>query len=505
LPQANHVTSPRARLMIVERRIRQAVVVVHGMGEQRPLEALDEFVAAALPARPGGARPYFSRPDRVTDSYESRRYLARRYEVEGDERYAQTEFYEYHWAHLMQGNRLGDLWPTFSRLLLQPIRRVPSGLRVLWVVFWLLILATVWFFWLGPGSQFEIATLTLGGFIGGIVGGGIVALVLTYLAAHVLPAWLTNSFVDVVRYLDTSPRSYQVRREIRAGMLRLLQGLHRVGRYDRIVIVAHSLGSYIAYDAITYLWAATSELPISRSTVVPLPRRPKTGIQPDGLKELEQAASDLVDGHGSREAFRDAQRALWIGLRRIGVPWLITDFITLGSPMYFADQLYTRNRDDFTTGVEKRQLPVCPPLSDEVEWNNVNHTGRWYSWNNRGHRVLYHAAPFAVVRWTNLWFPPWLSFFGDWFGGALSPLFGAGVEDVALTGNRPWSRVPALAHALYFRLADDRSPDAVRVVLRRYLGLAATTWLSESGVPEPKPEAVGEIGLTSSAGATGPP
>jgi len=34
----------------VERHVRQAVVVIHGMGEQRPLETLSEFIGAALVA-----------------------------------------------------------------------------------------------------------------------------------------------------------------------------------------------------------------------------------------------------------------------------------------------------------------------------------------------------------------------------------------------------------------------------------------------------------------------
>jgi hypothetical protein len=57
-------------------RIRQAVVVVHGMGEQRPLDALNEFIRAGLQPVSGqrlGQRRYYSRPDQVTDSYESRK------------------------------------------------------------------------------------------------------------------------------------------------------------------------------------------------------------------------------------------------------------------------------------------------------------------------------------------------------------------------------------------------------------------------------------------------
>ena len=66
----------------------------------------------------------------------------------------------------------------------------------------------------------------------------------------------TTSFVDVARYLDTAPHSYAARRAIRGGLVDLLHALHD-GRYSRIVIVAHSLGAYIAYDALTSFWAET--------------------------------------------------------------------------------------------------------------------------------------------------------------------------------------------------------------------------------------------------------
>ena len=98
--------------------------------------------------------------------------------------------------------------------------------------------------------------------VGALVSSSIVAAVVSYLFSRVLPGWVTCSFVDVVRYLDTSPRSYAVRREIRKGLVEMLQALHasRAPTYDRIVIVAHSLGAYIAYDAIAYMWG-THELP----------------------------------------------------------------------------------------------------------------------------------------------------------------------------------------------------------------------------------------------------
>jgi hypothetical protein len=56
-----------------------AVVVVHGMGEQRPLETLNDFVQTGLkpfgdPTDPKArARIYYSRPTVLTKSFEARR------------------------------------------------------------------------------------------------------------------------------------------------------------------------------------------------------------------------------------------------------------------------------------------------------------------------------------------------------------------------------------------------------------------------------------------------
>src|SRR5690606_23359937 len=90
-------------------------------------------------------------------------------------------------------------------------------------------------------------------------------------------------------------------------------------------------------------------------------------------------------------------------------------------------------------------------------------------------RVLYEGAPFAVVRWTNLYFPARFHFFGDWFGGPLRPLFGTGIKDVVITGNGPGRpgaspiknrHVPGLAHALYFSFPGDPDPAGAAALVR---------------------------------------
>jgi len=484
---------------MVAQYVRQAVVIVHGMGEQSPLDMLSGFIDAGLP-QVDGKRYYYSRPDKVTDSYEARRYLAPRQPAitdPGDEIYAQTEYFEYHWAHLMTGNRLDDLWPVFSRMMLQPPKRVPSGLRVVWALFWLILIGVVLMFTIGPwefawaeGGLEQILTL--------IVGTGVVGAALMYVVTKWVPGWIQASFVDVVRYLDTSPRSYAQRHDIRKGMVDLLRELHRK-RYQRIIVVAHSLGAYIAYDGITSLWAE-----MNQGTRQPTTTDVDPGTQPDGLADLEQAASVLVPGQewpseyatpssGDVAVYQDAQRELWLGLRRNMNMWKITDFISVGTPMYMADELFTHSRREFNERVDRSELAVCPPRDDGDRANNdVNGTERYYSWNRNGIRVLHHAAPFAVTRWTNLWFPARWGFFGDWFGGPMERLFGPGIKDVKLTKDGWQSKIPGGAHSAYFRVVSDNDnnppPDAVgsaRQELRRAMDLASSSWLTETVSLEP--------------------
>ncbi|MGW4228304.1 hypothetical protein ACWEF9_03285 [Streptomyces sp. NPDC004980] len=459
---------------------RQAVLIVHGMGEQRPLDALTGFVRAGLPSDATGKREFFSHPDIVTDSFESRRFLARATDTR-----PQTEFFEYHWAHLMQGNRLEDLWPTFRRLLLKRRKSVPEGLRGLWLVFWTLIVLAACALAVGSATVrllpegWSAFAKILTGLPVTLLGTGLAAGVLTYLltwAGKFIPGVLTNSFVDVVRYLDTSPRSYAVRHDIRKGLVELLQKLHSSRykgepRYERIVIVAHSLGAYIAYDGISHLWGTMN----NRGAV-------DAAGDPHGLRMFETAADELLQEGSEKprekrvDDFRKAQYELWRGLRAHGNPWLITDFITAGTPMYFADLLYTRTRPKFRERVERHELPTCPPQK-EAQAQGATPSRRPYSYPWKERQVLHDGAPFAVVRWTNLWFPSVRhksGFFRDYFGGPLRPLFGDGILDIPVEGNlnRGWKRlIPGYAHALYFKFPDDRDLGSVTHYLDTHLAL----------------------------------
>lgn len=75
--------------------VRQAVVIVHGMGEQRPHETVKGLVGVAIDVDGANRALQFSRPGHGDRLVRSRRLLApRRVDADGVEVHAQTEFYD---------------------------------------------------------------------------------------------------------------------------------------------------------------------------------------------------------------------------------------------------------------------------------------------------------------------------------------------------------------------------------------------------------------------------
>jgi hypothetical protein len=141
--------------------------------------------------------------------------------------------------------------------------------------------------------------------------------------------------------------------------------------------------------------------------------------------------------------------------------------------MYFADLLYTTSNTKFKEMVRTAELPQCPPLYHDqmADFAAPAPNNLRYVWTNRGREVLSHAAPFAVVRWTNLFFDAENGWNGDWFGGRLRRLFGKGILDIPVKGNLPNRTTPGISHGSYFKFSDDPDPDGVAKLIQRYLEL----------------------------------
>ncbi len=416
---------------------RQAVIVIHGVGEQQPGQTLAALAASGVLSSSKGDRMWV-KPDHVSGSYELHRLT-----IEGTAQRPTTDAFELYWAHVIRDTTLGQIGMWLRRLLFRA--NVPGTLRPAWLAVWAGLLVSA------------------------------VALTATALGVAPLPAWLTGGALvtaaglawrflirglaidvigDAARYLTPDPANIAHRQALRSAGVELLQRLHDSGRYDRIVILGHSLGSVIAYDILTHAWAAMHQRHRR-------PSRPAFGP----LAAVERALSERDPA-----AAATLQAAAWRQQRMNTQPWLVTDLVTVGSPLAHAPFLMAASADAFARAQADRMLPTCPPVA-EIEAASKHrrvsfdrpyrdvHTGQ-----PRTFTVLHHAAPFAVTRWTNLYFEVgWLGLRGDLIGGPVAPAFGPWVSDIPL---KPRSFTPA--HTSYWLALGGANThlDALRAALR---------------------------------------
>jgi hypothetical protein len=468
------------------------VVFVHGLLERRPMDIFDDFAKTVLPPREGRWE-YYPQPVEITDSYEARRYVVPA---------AGIDLYEYDWSFLMTSARYAGVVGALARVFLRRPCHVPDSLFGIWRVAWLVLLAPL---------AVLVGVLVVGGYflhtgVAGWIIGLVTSVVVLSIALAVLRtaprvlirSFLTTGFVNVARYFDlVAPESYAVRRAIRGGLVDLLHTLQQ-GRYARIVVVGHGIGGYIAYDAMTTLWAETHEL------------RAVPAARPNGLGSLgglEVAAERLAaepNSAGALDEFQAAQFELWQNLRAQGNPWRITDFVTIGTPMAMADFFVARppilgglSRTDrrrhelFDKLTREGAVVRCPPRSEALPVDAVESGPACYGSGD----MLGAQSPFAVTRWANIWFPVRRgSIRGDWFGGVLRPLFGPGIREIAVSGNQPERLRPGVAQTQYFKNPDRDAEGDVAFHLREVLALADHSGLDASmSAPEPDPATVSRV------------
>lgn len=299
-----------------------------------------------------------------------------------------------------------------------------------------------------------------------------VAILAIYAALYVL--FLQPFFGDAARYFRASPANVQVRRDIRKQSVDTLKTLHEWGIYDRIIVVAHSLGTVVAYDMLrAYFSRVNNSLPDVRLLA------PEFGALDHPVRD-EQGGAETTELR--KETFRSQGRAV---IRRIAAEtvgsglvenrkrpsWLVTDFVTLGSPLTHAQYLMCDGRTaaeldaDFRRRVVQREFPVCPP-----EAQNGDGLLSFYN-PHSGRQEFHHAALFGLTRWTNLFFPMSQLFWGDAVGGPLKEIFGRYVKDVPVSTNT--SGAPAFfTHTAYWKTTGPLRRDAPCIAeLRRAVNL----------------------------------
>ncbi len=371
-----------------------------------------------------GAGAFWSKPDDVSRNFELRR-LTTAQNAAGIE----TDFFEFYWAHLMEGTSYGHVLAWARTLLFRAPGSVPRQLRPAYWLLWLIAIAAVALAvysgyakvadrevvptWLS--LLVSIALVPLGG----------------YLVLRVIG--------DAARYLHVAPTNVQRRHEIRHAGVTLLKELHRPERgYGRIIIVGHSLGSVIGYDVLTTSW-------------VDFYKQHTNGSREMGALNALEALAQNPDS--PVPAMQTAQREYFEELKQNGNPWRVTDFVTLGSPLAHATMLLADDAKGLLQKQTDREFPCCLPILEEVQREHVK-LKRFSFEAERppkpdSYRVPHHAAVFGPTRWTNLFFPCHAIVYGDVVGGPLRGVMGTGIRDVPvstrqglgfLTHTKYWSR-----------------------------------------------------------------
>jgi len=513
---------------------RQAVLVIHGMGEQVPLETMRSFVETVYerdggvrtgPAESGRRNRVWSIPDTATGSAELRKIST---EPRSGDR-LRTDFFEFYWADIMQGTPIEAVYEWLRGLILRSPWAVPRSARVwiAWLALWavsiglvLSVLATLdpsdgiaealfkswqgWLMaqarWFGAALAGAAALWLVLSFLGArnrarvkvtlpvlLIGGGLVLLLapvatlenvktwsglFSLISATVLGGLIAPYLGDVVRYVRATPATVDKRQRVRDRGLALLTALHDKtdGKgpdappyYERIIVVAHSLGTIIAYDLIQLYWQKVG--PSHQIPAVPALKAP--------LLEIDRFVADWWGkpeserGDFPLDAFQAQQAAMFAALVAGGVKFRISDFVTMGAALTHAEFLLQDDKAALERAFQERGLSASPPRPD------LPSPRASYMLGKSG-PFAHFAAPFSAVRWTNIYDLHWFPLLGDIVSGPLQPVFGPGIREHRVTMVREgWLPVlnRLVTHTLYWTwqrrydgLADDELPAHIKAL-----------------------------------------
>ncbi len=349
-----------------------AIVVIHGMGNQYPMETITDFVENLFD------KEIYSSPERISGSFDHRKLI-------GFHEGKQYDCYEYYWAHLIKEPTASDtifwlynlIWKKepSERLneYLSIIRKISIGLPIF------LCICFFFYYWLFTyiiGScpfWYHLIYFFL-------------SVIFFYILSYIFKL-LTQSFGDVIRYTVPHPSNIEGRQKISNNAVEFLTSLHEKD-YARIVIVGHSLGSIIAYEMLYNTFGNLNKL----------------FNNVEGLEKKD--TEELLEG-SKEESFNKMQVLGW--------KWKVTDFITCGSPLCHAEMILTKNKDLFKNKKELGEYPVSEPIKDSSKLFYLNKKTKKY--------IPTHYSVFKYVEWNNIHFE------NDIIGGKLRALFGQDIHD----------------------------------------------------------------------------
>jgi len=398
---------------------RQAVILIHGIGEQRPIETLRGFVEAIIRQMrkkkldPKEQIYFWEQPEPASGNYETRKMTI-------FERNANSylDCYELYWAHHIRETKWEQIKDWFFGIMWR--RDVPERLLCVWRLAWGL-LGLLLILFLTPLFVLVITGLNCCSLL---IASGIGVGIIFLLAVIKVPYYLLDYLGDAGRYLDPVPGNIAGRQAVREEGMKLLKNLHESGKYERIVVVGHSLGSVIGYDLVRLLWneycKTFDEQKFKYGWI-------HQTLHTDDIKCSEEAGKRLDGTEGSLTAFQNAQETSYGYLKAIGNKWLVTDLVTIGSPLAHAGYLFAQKNGLFRKLKMQREYPKCPPFIQKIVRTNIRPSGKIYVDNFSEPitaSLFNHSSPFAVTKWTNIYYE------SDFIGGPLADKFGKGIRDI---------------------------------------------------------------------------
>jgi hypothetical protein len=435
---------------------RQAVVVIHGIGNQQPMDTLRGFVSRLLEPND----KMYSSPNRLTDNLELRKLSIGR---------KNTDFYEFYWANLVKDVPITDIIVWMTKLIYT--RRLPPRLKkVVWGLRISLPLITLGIYLAGSRlalifKDYDIFKVTIY---------GLLAVWILRSSSNLLFKMLENTFIqfigDAVRYTVPTPENIETRSKIRLAGIQLLRNLHddvdendpTMKTYDRIVVVGHSLGGIIAYDILSFLWSADN----------------KTFDKSIDANLLNQSALETISSYVQKDEidvteYQTLQNNLFNEQKRLGNFWRITDFITLGTPLAHGGFLLAKDDADFKMKIDQREVAVSPPqMNDDEKLFCYPKTfiGEDITLDEMGTKVstpvprtiklLHSAAQFGVVRWSNFYFK------ADYIGGSMRNWFGKGmIDEEIIPVGKTNQNIPVKPHTAYWSAEQPEPMGTIRKIL----------------------------------------
>jgi hypothetical protein len=405
--------------------MRHAVVIIHGIGEQKPMDTLRGFVSTVThePDESQSSIRFYSKPDKLSSSFELRRLTTSSSQKEGR---VKTDFFEYYWAYNIRGTKVQQVLTWLGQILFRWPGSLPARIRPFHIFLWLLTLVFVfiavrghaWPFLKGQSAWLGIA-------------GTVVSALLSYI--------FTSYIGDAARYTSAAPGNIAERQKIRKDGIALLKSLHDSGNYEKIIVVGHSLGSIIGYDIIRHLWSEYNDLYQDTKYA-------------DQLLAFEEKYANATAKDFDIDQYQSDQENLFYQQNSDGNPWRISHFITLGSPLTHASFLLAKNLEELKERMQERELPKSPPVSEFFEKKDRI---TYRPDVRKSRRVLHHGAPFACTQWINVYYG------NDFVGGNLSEYFGAGIKEhpIKIKGSWLLRVLPFLSHTHYW---SDRSQRFVK-------------------------------------------